>query len=109
MGSVVSETELWKLVVGQGIFCALFVFLLLYVLKEQKVRDKRNDEFQKTRDDKSDAREDRLVGELKQAQVINQQYAVALEKLTSDIGDIKISLYDRRYAERSFMSNNKMS
>lgn len=103
MGSIVSETELWKLIVGQGIFCALFVFLLLYVLREQKARDKRNDEFQKVRDVKSDVREDRLVSELKQAQIINQQYAVALEKLTSDIGDIKIALYDRRYAERSMM------
>lgn len=100
MTSIITETELWKVVVGQGVFCALFVFLLAYVLREQKGRDKRNEEVQKERDAKTDAREDRLVNELKQAQIINQQYAIALEKLTYDIGIIKNNIYERRRSER---------
>ena len=33
------ENELFKYVITQGIFCALFVHLLLYILKENSIRE----------------------------------------------------------------------
>lgn len=56
------ESELFKYVVTQGIFCMLFVYLLLYVLKEnssrecnyQKVLDKLTDKLNIIEDVKRD-------------------------------------------------------
>ncbi|UZQ49121.1 BhlA/UviB family holin-like peptide [Clostridium kluyveri] len=41
------ENEIFKMAINQGIWAALFVVLLFYVLKEQEKRDKKSEEREK--------------------------------------------------------------
>jgi hypothetical protein len=38
------ENEIFKMAVQQGIWAVLFIFILIYVLKEQKERDEKSGE-----------------------------------------------------------------
>lgn len=68
------DTELWKMVVSQGIFACLFTYLLLYVLK---TNSKREDKYQTTID-----KNQTIIQDL--ANKFN-----VIEKVQKDVEDIK--------------------
>ncbi|KPU43661.1 bacteriocin UviB precursor [Oxobacter pfennigii] len=72
------ETEVLKLAASQGIWAALFVTLLFYVLKKQEVRDKKADE--------REAKYQEIIKELTEKLNI-------VEIVKDDVNDIKDELF----------------
>lgn len=80
--------EFWQEVFKQGIWAALFVGLLFYVLKTQEKREKESSRNHKDR-------EERLLNALDKAQTNNQQLAIAVEHVHSELEDIKVAIRSR--------------
>ncbi|GIP35522.1 BhlA/UviB family holin-like peptide [Paenibacillus sp. J2TS4] len=72
------ESEVINAAATQGIFAILFVALFFYVIRTQDKREQ-----------KSEAREKRLIVALEKAQTNNQQLAIAVQKLADEVEEIK--------------------
>lgn len=81
------ETEILNTAATQGIFAILFVALFFYVIRTTDKREQ-----------KSEAREKRLIEALDKAQTNNQQLAIAVEKLARDVEYIKDTIPRREMA-----------